>query len=108
MKKIADILSADTAFAQIKRAGERISDMHAVILQTLAENGLDSADCEIAEFNDGELHLQSASAAVVFRIRQILPTLRDSLKISGFSVAAIRVSVATYRRRGKVSPARQK
>lgn len=93
MKKIGDILSSDTDFAHIKRESKHLDGMNAVILQTLAENGIHPADCRIAEFNNGELRLQGAFAADIFRIRQILPTLQDSLKKSGFNIISIRATV---------------
>ena len=92
MKKIGDILSSNR-FLRLKREGERLNDMRAVILQTLADNDIHGNDCQITEFKNGALHLQGTSAADIFRIRQILPTLQDSLKKSGFAVATIRVSV---------------
>jgi len=91
MKKIGDILSGDE-FTRIKRESEHIKDMHAVIMQALAKNEIHIAGCNITEFNNGELRLQGNSAADIFRVKQILPTLQDSLKKSGFEVTTIRMT----------------
>lgn len=89
MKSIQTVL-AGKQFTRISVMHRRMRELQDAVGSVLAQHAI-VADCRLS-LDGGELCLVADTAAAAARIRQILPTLRRSLKNARFPVERIRLS----------------
>lgn len=92
MKTIKAVL-AGKSFAHWQAEYKQTRTLDALIQQVLAAHGMAAHSARADRLVNGELRLYAASAAAAVSIRQILPSLRESLNQAGFAVDTIRVLI---------------
>ena len=92
VKAVKDIIAGDF-FRPWREAHAYIEQLQQAVDTALAAQGISPDCCRVERLARDDLYLSTVAAAAAVRIKQILPTLQQILKRSGYSVASIRVTV---------------